>query len=189
MLPTDDKERKAIPMFHGLLAYFPDALAAVAYHSYVNNEKHNPGQPLHWSRHKSTDHDDTVIRHMTDLTHQTERKDRILSRKAVAWRALAALQLEIEAEEEANAEAVRQEQERIPLRSDAGPQSDPLDRVHEEMDSIVHPDATRGKHGDGQLRYECKVCNNEFSTPQGLAAHRMGRRECRPGDIRHVDVV
>ena len=30
MIPTDDKARKALPIFSGVLAYFPDALLAVA---------------------------------------------------------------------------------------------------------------------------------------------------------------
>jgi hypothetical protein len=31
------------------LDYFPDALAAVAQISYQGNQKHNPGEPLHWA--------------------------------------------------------------------------------------------------------------------------------------------
>ena len=48
-LPTNAVQRKATPMFSGLLQYFPDALAAVAQVSYAGNEKHNPGEPLHWA--------------------------------------------------------------------------------------------------------------------------------------------
>src|SRR5262245_47931312 len=42
-LPTTDKERKALPVFTGVLMYFPDAIAAVAEVSRVGNEQHNPG--------------------------------------------------------------------------------------------------------------------------------------------------
>lgn len=99
MLTQDSAERKRIPMFRGLLQYFPDALAAVANHSFENNEKHNPGEPLHWAREKSTDQDDTIIRHMTDLAASyVSPEERMYARRAVAWRALAALQLEIEAQ-------------------------------------------------------------------------------------------
>jgi len=58
------KERKETPIFSGVLNYFPLAIAAVAHQSYKGNEKHNPGQPLHWSREKSADHLDCATRHM-----------------------------------------------------------------------------------------------------------------------------
>jgi hypothetical protein len=88
-------ERKDIPMARGLLDYFPDALAAVARHSKQGNDKHNPGQPLHWSRHKSSDHADCILRH---LAGRGKRDSADGSRHSVglAWRALAMLQLEIE---------------------------------------------------------------------------------------------
>ena len=86
LLPTDRDARKAIPLYSGVLAYFPSALVKVAIRSKEGNDEHNPGQPLHWSRDKSADHLDCVARHLTegDLV-------------GVAWRALAALQLECEA--------------------------------------------------------------------------------------------
>ena len=50
-LPTADvNERKTYPMATGCLDYFPDALVAVARVSFVGNEQHNPGEPLHWDR-------------------------------------------------------------------------------------------------------------------------------------------
>lgn len=86
-LPEDSAERKTYPLYSGLLAYFPAALAAVAHHSYLGNEKHNPGQPTHWARGKSDDHMDCAARHLMegDLV-------------GAAWRILAALQLECEAQ-------------------------------------------------------------------------------------------
>jgi hypothetical protein len=94
-LPTDSAARKKVPMCTGLLDYFPDALAAVAAHSYVGNEKHNPGQPMHHARGKSMDHADCIMRHLArrggfdgDAREST----------ALAWRALALLQEELEAE-------------------------------------------------------------------------------------------
>lgn len=96
-LPTDSAARKRIPMFSGLLAYFPDALAAVAKHSFDSNEKHNPGEPLHWSREKSSDHLDCCARHLTDIATGA---DKIEELKALAWRALAELQLTLEAQAE-----------------------------------------------------------------------------------------
>lgn len=94
-LPTDPKARKALPIFSGVLAYFPDAIAAVAHCSKVGNDQHNPGQPLHWSREKSSDHRDCIVRHLMDAG--TEDGDGVLHSAKLAWRALALLQLEIEA--------------------------------------------------------------------------------------------
>ena len=93
-LPTERGERKAIPLYSGLFAYFPNALAAVAACSHAGNEQHNPGQPLHWDRSKSQDHPDCLLRHLMEAG--TMDKDGIPHSAKVAWRALAMLQLELE---------------------------------------------------------------------------------------------
>lgn len=95
-LPTDAQERKEIPLARGLLDYFPDALCEVAHLSKKGNDQHNPGQPMHWAREKSTDHDDCILRHM--IERGTRDTDGERHRTKVAWRALAALQTEIEDE-------------------------------------------------------------------------------------------
>ena len=87
-------ERKAKPICTGVLDYFPDALAAVAICSRVGNEQHNPGQPLHWAKDKSTDHADALLRHLVD--RGTVDTDGVLHSAKVAWRALALLQTELE---------------------------------------------------------------------------------------------
>ena len=46
-LPTDDKARKALPIWDGVVMYFPDSVAAVAEVSRLGNEQHNPGEKLH----------------------------------------------------------------------------------------------------------------------------------------------
>jgi len=84
-LPTDSQERKTYPLYRGLFKYFPRALAAIAHHSWANNEKHNPGEPIHWSREKSSDHLDCLLRHVIEEDWE-----------AVAWRALAHLELSLE---------------------------------------------------------------------------------------------
>ena len=63
-LPSGAAERKKIPLYTGLVKYFPDALAAVAAVSYAGNAQHNPGKPLHWDRNKSMDQEDTLLRHL-----------------------------------------------------------------------------------------------------------------------------
>lgn len=94
-LPDDSEERKRYPLASGLLDYFPDALVAVANLSWVGNEKHNPGQPLHWARGKSADEADTLMRHF--VCRGTVDSDGVPHSVKVAWRALALLQKEIEA--------------------------------------------------------------------------------------------
>lgn len=95
-LPTAPAERKKIPLYSGLLKYFPDALVEVAHVSYIGNQQHNPGEPLHWAREKSQDQEDTIMRHL--LESGTIDSDGVRHSAKVAWRALAMLQLEIEKE-------------------------------------------------------------------------------------------
>lgn len=97
-LPTDAAERKGIPIFSGVFQYFPDALVEIAKLSKAGNDQHNPGQPLHWARGKSTDQEDTLLRHL--LEAGTLDTDGQRHSAKVAWRALAKLQLEIEADRE-----------------------------------------------------------------------------------------
>lgn len=94
-LPTDSKERKRTPITTGVLDYFPDAIAEVARVSFVGNEQHNPGEPLHWAREKSTDHADCIARHLLERGRLDSDGTRHSAK--LAWRALALLQLEIEA--------------------------------------------------------------------------------------------
>lgn len=97
MLPNDYAARKALPIFDGVLMYFPDAIAAVAAVSLAGNRQHNPGEPLHWAREKSTDQFNTAVRHMMDhgMGNSTDTDGTYHLAKA-AWRILAALQLAIE---------------------------------------------------------------------------------------------
>jgi hypothetical protein len=96
-LPTDDKARKALPIFRGPLMYFPDALLALAAVCKAGNDQHNPGEPLHWAREKSTEQMDTALRHMIDHgTGTVVDIDGTYHLAKAAWRLLAELQLTIE---------------------------------------------------------------------------------------------
>ncbi len=92
------KQRKQTPIATGVIDYFPDALAEVAHCSFVGNEQHNPGTPLHWDRSKSGDESDALMRHFAQ--RGTMDNDGVLHSAKVAWRSLALLQKEIEATRE-----------------------------------------------------------------------------------------
>lgn len=93
-LTTDSAARKSIPIITGVLDYFPLALAEVAAISKAGNDQHNPGQPLHWDRFKSTDHADCIGRHL--IERGTFDTDGARHSAKLAWRALAILQTELE---------------------------------------------------------------------------------------------
>ena len=96
---TDSKTRKGMPLFSGCISYFPDALLAVAEHSRKGNDKHNPGQPLHWAKDKSSDQADCIARHLVDIGPNWDNIDpefNSLHATALAWRALALLQTVLE---------------------------------------------------------------------------------------------
>lgn len=93
-LPTDAKERKATPIYSGVVKYFPLALAEVSRVSKAGNDQHNPGQPLHWAKEKSTDHHDCIMRHLMESGAIDSDGQRHSAK--LAWRALAALEMELE---------------------------------------------------------------------------------------------
>jgi hypothetical protein len=95
LLETSSAERKMYPLASGLLDYFQDACAEVAKVSFLGNQKHNPGQPMHHARGKSMDHADCIMRH---LAGRGSFDGDIRETAALAWRALALLQEEIEQE-------------------------------------------------------------------------------------------
>jgi hypothetical protein len=72
-LAGDSAARKEAPIYEGFMCYFPNAIAEVARLSLTGNEKHNPGQPLHWSFTPSND---------LEFLHAV----------MVAWRAMAQLE-------------------------------------------------------------------------------------------------
>jgi len=94
LCPSDAKERKNLPVARGVIDYFPLALLAVAHVSKIGNDQHNPGEPLHWARSKSTDHADCIVRHLIDRGKFDI--DGLRHTAKLAWRALALLQEELE---------------------------------------------------------------------------------------------
>lgn len=88
--------RKEIPVYTGVLKYFPDALKYVSEISKAGNDQHHPDKPLHWDKAKSNDHEDALVRHLLDHSKQLIDDDGYLHLGKVAWRALAALQIYLE---------------------------------------------------------------------------------------------
>jgi hypothetical protein len=91
MTPEDRKKR---PVFSGVIRYFPKALLEIAHCSYVGNDQHNPGTPLHWDRSKSGDEADALVRHL--MESGTVDTDGVRHTTKAAWRALALLEKELE---------------------------------------------------------------------------------------------
>lgn len=94
-LSQDSAERNEIPLCEGCLDYFPKALAEIAKFSKFGNDKHNPGEPLHWSREKSTDHHNKIAKHLLDRG-TLDPESGFLHDVALAWRALANLEVTLE---------------------------------------------------------------------------------------------
>lgn len=105
-LPTDDKERKALPYWTFFTEYFLKAWMAVANVAIQGNIQHNPGEPLHWAREKSKDQMNTAFRHQLDYAMGVKRDtDGQYHLAKAIWRLSAQLQLDIEADERAAANA------------------------------------------------------------------------------------
>ena len=94
IMETDKNKRKQIPIYTGLVKYFPKALAEVARVSYIGNQQHHPDKPLHWDRSKSTDELDALTRHLFQAGETDT--DGMRHSAKVAWRALANLEKELE---------------------------------------------------------------------------------------------
>lgn len=93
---SEAKNRKEMPVYTGVLKYFPDAILEVSKCSHVGQQQHNPDKPLHWDRNKSGDELDALTRHLIEAGNIDT--DGIRHSAKVAWRALANLQKELEKE-------------------------------------------------------------------------------------------
>jgi len=89
-----DEVRKATPI-DAIFKFWPDAMVALAQHIWKGNEKYNPEHPkIGWIREKSSDHVGSMTRHLCyDYVKASTREAKIKVMSAIAWRALAELQL------------------------------------------------------------------------------------------------
>ncbi len=92
------QERKQRPVYSGVRKYFPLAIMEVAHCSWLGNEQHNPGEPLHWNREKSGDELEAMMRHLLQADEVDD--DGVLHAAKVAWRSLAYLQKLLEAQDD-----------------------------------------------------------------------------------------
>jgi hypothetical protein len=93
---TKAQKRKQMPVYSGVLKYFPDALKEVSKASQAGNDQHHPDKPLHWDKTKSFDNEDALVRHLMDHSKNPMDDDGVLHLTKVAWRALASLQIYLE---------------------------------------------------------------------------------------------
>lgn len=93
-LAGDSAARKAAPVYEGFMCYFPNAIAEVSRLSMAGNEKHNKGQPLHWSFNVSNDHGNCIGRHQlqAEEVDPDSGENEFLHAVMVAWRAMAQLE-------------------------------------------------------------------------------------------------
>ena len=145
-------DRKATPVFSGVLNYFPDALQDVAKCSQAGNDQHHPDTPLHWDRAKSTDELDALTRHLLDAG--TLDTDGIRHSTKVAWRALANLQKEIELDRAA-AKDTKKIQDEIIERADKDDKV--LGNVREDFFNMFDPTPSGEVHKDWKSVYISQV--------------------------------
>ena len=100
LLPTDSAMRKDTPICTGMLDYFPRSAAYVSRISVIGNDKHNPGEKLHWAEGKSADQPDCIVRHVIERG-TFDPDDGALHDGKLAWRALANLETELKRREAA----------------------------------------------------------------------------------------
>jgi hypothetical protein len=134
----DSAGRKNVPLYEVLFGYFPDAMTALAIHSYNGNNKHNPGQPLHHARTKSMDHENCIMRHLANWEGMDGPDDEAV---ALLWRAAALCQEKLE----------RKHKLTVPYRV-----VDP--RAFPETNSLVGPN---GEQAPGRYGAEPKASSSE----------------------------
>lgn len=100
MITPEAQARKNYPIFSGFIKYFPKAIKEVARLSKIANDQHNPGEPLHWAKEKSTDEEDALMRHLIDVANGVELDtDGVYHRIKIAWRGMAQLERFLEQNE------------------------------------------------------------------------------------------
>ena len=92
------QDRKNTPLFTGFMLYFGKAMNMCALHSFISNFKHNPGEPLHWSKGKSNDHGDCILRHQMDYW-EIDPENGLPMAVSVFWRGGAQLEIMLDGDD------------------------------------------------------------------------------------------
>jgi hypothetical protein len=122
-----------------------NAVAALCNHSKKGNDKHNPGEPLHWSRDKSNDHEDCIARHLIDQDWLE-----------FSWRCFAKAQIELE---EAANEQFTPDFDEIVARM----QSTPIDlKALGEIQCILPDDQGLLKEGWVYRYHDCSLTEGAY---------------------------
>lgn len=158
-LSQDSKTRKEQPVARGVLDYFPNALAEVANVSFVGNQKHNPGQPMHWAKEKSTDHADCIARHLFERG-TIDPEDGLRHSAKVAWRALALLQIELEEEAKRQFTGAGQEEDEPQVTST--PRNAPGDRLKMERHTKLELDRIFGTNDHVDLHTSTQFSQHDL---------------------------
>lgn len=159
LFPADDKARKGMPIFKLVTRYFPKALREVTKVSVANNVRYNPDRDpfdINWSRGKSPDQLGSLFRHMMERAVDGKKfeglspnvakligYDRVYVLAEAAWRALAALELEIE-EVEAE-QSLPNEGTNVPNEGSSPTLADYFDELSDPMQA---PFIVRAEHRD-----------------------------------------
>jgi len=104
---TTAQDRKATPVWSGVLAYFPKTMRALARVSFKGSKQHHPDKEMHWDRNKSNDHLDCHMRHLLDsgADYTNRDSDGELHVVKAAWRMNAFTETVLEGQNDADQEA------------------------------------------------------------------------------------
>ena len=151
-LPEDSKGRAEWPLWDYQTGYFPDAWLAEVQVAWIGNQQHNPGEPMHWAREKSTDHMNKAARHQWDYGRGVKKDvDGCWHLAKAIWRLKAQLQLDIEQE----TTRVSGTEDRPDFR-DTGSDVDCLG----DWGCLGDPETPRSSAwGDGNSRSLCATCD------------------------------
>jgi hypothetical protein len=95
LFPRSSEERKQYPIAEGVMEYFPLTIIALSKVSYLGSQKHNPGQPTHLDRSKSTDDASAMFRHYFERGTKDPEDDQPNCVK-MAWRSMLICEKELE---------------------------------------------------------------------------------------------